>query len=140
MALDDDLLLAQAHRLLYRMLFNMAVDAGPAMFDLTFAHGDLFFHNRNSRPLLVRYTSAVPCLLPTYVGCGLRYSIGSHADPALLLPLGGTLVDMSRGHALHNFQATIRLLITSIDHDQRASPAHSLRIGAGLVLRHAKVC
>jgi hypothetical protein len=47
---------------------------------------------------------------------------------------------MGWGHRLHNLQATIRLVITGIDHNQRASPTQSFRIGTRLIHRYAKVC
>src|SRR5215813_9930873 len=118
-AFDCDFLLAQAHRCLSRLLFDTAVDADVASFDLTFAYGDFFFYHRNrdllltldaffgGSPLLHRYGACSlvrhpgrgAFLLLESVPCGSRArcwsrcdGVGIIAGPPLLTPLRGTRV------------------------------------------------
>jgi hypothetical protein len=112
-AFDRDLLLAQAHRFLYRLLFDTAEDAHVTVFDFAFAYGDVFFHHRNRDFLLtlsapgarslVLHTGRGACL-PLGSTCrgscarrwSGRYGVGVITGPVLLPPLHGTLMYIDR--------------------------------------------
>src|SRR6266853_4875032 len=70
-AFDRDLLLAQTHRFLNRLLFDMGVETHVAVLDFAFAHGDVFFHHRNRDLLLTLYAPLGTCLCPLlWRNCG----------------------------------------------------------------------